>query len=100
MAESTRKRLEITVENGCCDGHFPGNPIVPAAAQAQWMLDLAAAHFATQSMQIDRLKLHRELKPGTVVDIIIEPKNNRLHASVRDADGAYSEMFITATNPQ
>jgi len=94
MANTASQSIDVTEENGFCAGHFPGHPIVPAAAQTQWIIDLATEHSAQQSSCIQRLKLHRELRPGRTVVVAIEFAEDRWRGSVGDADGLYAELTL------
>jgi len=97
MAEPARKKLLVTADNGHCHGHFPGHPIVPAAAQAQWVLDLAMELSPqTSRWEIRQLKLLRELAPGDEVEISLTPLNQGWRGKVEDTDGLFSQMILIA----
>ena len=67
----SRHSFIIKAEDPCLDGHFPGDPIVPAVV----ILDAVIA-FATQSrdrefVTIERCKFLRPLRPGQTCSIEI-----------------------------
>lgn len=83
----------VTEENGYCQGHFPGNPIVPGAAQLDWTLaymkkvyGMSADQFTLRSM-----KCLQELRPGTTVTITLLKQKDRITAKVVDNDTVYSD---------
>lgn len=89
--------IEVTVASGHCDGHFPGNPIVPAAVQLMWVHNeinrqhsLPPKHLALRSM-----KCLAELKPGTVVTITTRLNGSTLHATLADSATTYSDYRFT-----
>ncbi|GHB90759.1 hypothetical protein [Cerasicoccus arenae] len=95
MADSASKRLQIDIINGFCEGHFPGHPIVPAAVQAKWILELAAEQFPTTGgWKIRQFKLLRELTPGREVTITVAPAHRGLKGEITDADGHYAQLTL------
>lgn len=97
MADEISQRKYVTAENGFCEGHFPGHPIVPAAAQAQWALDLAMVHCPNAaSWEIRQLKLLRELTPDREVTITLTSAKQGWRAVVADADGPFAQMTLIA----
>jgi 3-hydroxymyristoyl/3-hydroxydecanoyl-(acyl carrier protein) dehydratase len=61
-----QRQLELPAELACCDGHFPGEAIVPGVTLLGWALragaELAGRELALAS--IDALKFPEPLRPG------------------------------------
>lgn len=95
MAEAITQKKYITSESGFCEGHFPGHPIVPAAAQAQWMIDLAQAQCpGTVNWEIRQLKLLRELTPEREVKITLTPTKQGWRGQISDGDVVYAQLSL------
>lgn len=85
--------LTITEESGYCAGHFPGHPIVPAAAQLHWVLGFIeknTGHTAEQ-LTLRTMKCHHELQPGDTPCIHIDHHETRINAKLAAADRIFSE---------
>ncbi|MBC2594381.1 hypothetical protein H5P28_08940 [Ruficoccus amylovorans] len=94
MAEVIVERIAVTEANGFCDGHFPGHPLVPAAAQAQWALvALERIAGAGKRWEMRQGKFLRELRPGCTVELRLSREKRGWRAQVVDAEGAYADML-------
>ncbi len=94
MAAPIVEHITVTERNGCCEGHFPGHPIVPAAAQVQWALVALARETGTsQRWELRQGKFLRELPPGRTVELRLNPEKRGWRAQVIDAQGAYADML-------
>ncbi|MEO0796851.1 MAG: hypothetical protein AAFX93_16950 [Verrucomicrobiota bacterium] len=95
MADSTNQSLFVDATNSYSDGHFPGHPIVPAAAQVEWIMkQLEAQQPQIRSWKIKQLKMIRELKPEREVNIRTGPHKQGWLGKVEDSDGPYAELFL------
>ncbi len=58
----------------CFEGHFPGSPIFPAAAQLQMVQEIVgrALGRTVRLRRLGRVKFNGRLEPGTVVDFRID----------------------------
>lgn len=94
MAEAIAERIEVTETNGCCEGHFPGYPLVPAAVQVQWALAALERQVkGAESWELRQGKFLRELKPGRTVELSLSPDKRGWRAQVVDAEGVYADML-------
>ncbi len=97
MADSASKQFTVTTQNGHCDGHFPGYPLVPGALQVQWLIDLAAELCPeARGWTITKLKLLREIKPGAEITLSVNSGKFGLKGEITDADGPFSQMTLVA----
>lgn len=56
-----------------CQGHFPGQPLVPGAVIAGWMMEAAElAGLDISSGSLSNLKFHDALSPGDPVTVTAE----------------------------
>jgi 3-hydroxymyristoyl/3-hydroxydecanoyl-(acyl carrier protein) dehydratase len=94
MADPISEILTVTVENGHCEGHFPGHPIVPAAAQVQWTLAALERELGAGSgWELRQGKFLRELTPGHTVELRLSPDKRGWRVQVVDAGRPYADML-------
>ncbi len=93
------KFIHATLENGYCDGHFPGSPIVPAAVALGWVLQFLESKFSIKPDQteIKNLKLLHEIKPPIQLTIRLEENDNGYLASLMSESIVYLKMIIIVT---
>jgi len=67
-------QLEMAPGLDCFDGHFPGQPIVPGAAQLDWAIAFGRAAFGITAdfVGVDALKFHRVIAPGAAPRLVLE----------------------------
>lgn len=93
MADSIVKNIDVTEANGFCQGHFPGHPIVPAAVQAQWAIDLMNEHIGTTgSWRMQQAKFLRELLLGNQVELHLDQEKGKWRVQLVDTDGVIADM--------
>lgn len=90
------RKIQVTEENGHCEGHFPGHPVVPAAVQLLWVMDLAreAEGLLPEHCQVRTLKLSRELNPPRDVELSLRESAGRWKATVASGDDVFAEMDL------
>lgn len=83
------------------DGHFPGNPIVPAATLLGYLADcLAQAGLAID--RVRRMKFRRTLPPGRAIEVRLVERSGEASVEIRDADGivASGTLVLRAFRPE
>jgi 3-hydroxymyristoyl/3-hydroxydecanoyl-(acyl carrier protein) dehydratase len=92
-------KLEFTVQgdSGYFDGHFPGFPILPAVGQIDLVLKFASRHFGigTGVSEIRRIKFTSLVRPGTLLVLTMEKKENIISFKMNSRDG--KTVYSTGT---
>lgn len=101
MARTFEQDFIVTEATGFCAGHFPGHPIVPAAVQLQWLVELANRHgLGLHGYSVKDLRLLRELPPGITVRLELAEGTMGWLGCVRDPEGeAYSRCRLVFAPP-
>jgi 3-hydroxymyristoyl/3-hydroxydecanoyl-(acyl carrier protein) dehydratase len=88
--------LHVPASLAWFDGHFPGDPILPAVVQIDW-----AIHFGTELgfdparfSGMDRLKFRSVISPGTTLELRLEAAGDALRFSYESAAGNHSNGAI------
>lgn len=70
------------------DGHFPGFPILPAVAQAEIILRLAAEHLGTNIgiSEIKRIKFIKNIRPDILHLLWLEKNGRNLFFRISSCD--------------
>lgn len=89
-----RTQLQVAPDDPCLEGHFPGRPVVPAAA----ILDRLVAWFEQTSgaevAGVARARFKAALPPETVWEVVAERTGeDQAKVTCRDRDG----VTMTAT---
>ena len=80
-----------------CEGHFPGDPIVPGAFVAGLMADVAAALFpgGARLVEVERAVFFRRLTPDAPIAVTARLENaTRVAAEVRTRDGCAARATL------
>lgn len=64
--------LSFAADDPCLDGHFPGDPVVPAAAILAEVVTLVETELARTVVEVTRAQFRRPLAPGVAWPITIE----------------------------
>ncbi len=83
----------IAPEDRCLDGHFPGDPVVPAAA----LLGEAAAALRAEGFAVTglrRAKFVRALRPGEPFEIAVTHAPGRATLRWRSGDALLAEASV------
>jgi 3-hydroxymyristoyl/3-hydroxydecanoyl-(acyl carrier protein) dehydratase len=56
--------IQIAADDPCLEGHFPGNPIVPAVVILDSVVDVAEQHLEGSVYGIERCRFRAPLHPG------------------------------------
>jgi len=64
--------IRFAAEDPCLEGHFPGNPIVPAAAILSELVALGQAELSRTVVGVTRAQFRQPLGPETSWPVIIE----------------------------
>ncbi|MBS4047187.1 MAG: acyl-CoA synthetase [Alphaproteobacteria bacterium] len=95
LAELT---LFIPPDLAQCEGHFPGQPVLPGVVQVDWAVLLAARHLglAIESAQKLQVKFRRVTVPGMTVVLRLQhvPARRRLTFEYRCEDDILSSGSI------
>jgi 3-hydroxymyristoyl/3-hydroxydecanoyl-(acyl carrier protein) dehydratase len=72
--------LDLTADHAVFDGHFPETPILPAVAQIDWALRLAAEHFpaAREFKAAHSLKFLRIIQPPVTLSLVLTPASSQV----------------------
>ena len=65
--------IRFAADDPCLEGHFPGNPIVPAAAILSELVALVETELARTVVEVTRAQFRRPLAPEVEWPITIEP---------------------------
>ncbi|MDR1505810.1 MAG: AMP-binding protein [Treponema sp.] len=90
--------LEFSVpqSSGYFDGHFPGFPVLPAAAQVDLVLYFAGRHFGNREVsEIKRIKFTKPVLPGTPLVMRLEKNGTTLLFRISSPDGV--EAYCSGT---
>lgn len=68
----SRASFSIAPDDPCLDGHFPGQPLVPAVVILEAVIALAGARAAQAGVQITRCKFAQPLWPGQVCHVELD----------------------------
>lgn len=88
--------LQVTDRLAWFDGHFPGDPILPAVVQIDWAIHFGAAcgidpgHFTGMK----RLKFHSVIVPDTALRLTLRVKSGTLQFAFASDDGLHSKGEI------
>jgi 3-hydroxymyristoyl/3-hydroxydecanoyl-(acyl carrier protein) dehydratase len=70
------RRVEVSIRfaagDPCLEGHFPGNPIVPAAAILSELVALVEAELSRTVVEVTRAQFRQPLAPEVEWPIVIE----------------------------
>ena len=91
--DALRCRCTIAAALPCFDGHFPGLPLMPAAAQLAMLQALLLRHSNWQQTIIggSRLKFSAPIRPGDRLDIELQRKpSGDIEFSITTADSPAS----------
>jgi 3-hydroxymyristoyl/3-hydroxydecanoyl-(acyl carrier protein) dehydratase len=85
-----RKRettLSFPPDSACLAGHFPGNPVVPAAAILASVTDWAEREVGRKVAGVASARFRRPLRPGATWRLVLEEgEPNAVLVTGRDAD--------------
>ncbi len=89
-------KIEVTVQSGFCEGHFPGNPIVAGAVQLAWVHDFIHREygFTPSHLTLRSMKCLHELKPAARVHVQAEQSGAKLTATLTDGTTTYSDYHF------
>lgn len=95
-ADGREYRLEVPAELVWFDGHFPGDPILPAVVQIDW-----AIHYGRelgfdpdQFSGFSRLKFKQVIQPMTELRLVLTAAEEKLRFTFESADGLYSQGTV------
>lgn len=96
QASGRRYELVLPSEMPFLEGHFPGDPIIPGFLLLHWCKRfteefLTAAHGsppALAPLTFRAVKFLRPLRPGELVTLTLEQKNNTVLFTLHDQSGA------------
>ena len=71
-AESLSARYCVDPGHRALEGHFPGDPIVPAVVLLRF-IELTLARAGQQVTGIERMKFLRPVRPGEHIDVTVTP---------------------------
>ena len=93
----TNTKLFVSHDMAIFEGHFPGNPLVPAALQLEWMLErLPKGCDVHESWTVKNAKFLKPLQPGTEAQILIrESDASTFKASIQSEAGTHSMATFT-----
>jgi 3-hydroxyacyl-[acyl-carrier-protein] dehydratase len=98
------KRLYIDPSLPILAGHFPQQPIVPAALQLCWLIDMLRETGQNGHLRIHNAKFLIPLKPGTEAVVTIEVNGAQLNARIESPFGVHTRATIltsaSANNPR
>lgn len=76
-------------------GHFPGNPLVPAALQLEWMLAaLPGGSTEEARWNIRQAKFLKPLRPGMAYAIDVRAQERAYRVNLTGPDGLHSTATI------
>jgi 3-hydroxymyristoyl/3-hydroxydecanoyl-(acyl carrier protein) dehydratase len=86
---SVSLEFSIPGTSPCFDGHFPGFPILPAAAQADLTLRFASQYFGTriEISEIRKIKFSNLIRPFSPVVLTIEKKGKNISFKMNSPSG-------------
>lgn len=64
--------IRFAADDPCLEGHFPGNPIVPAAAILCELVSLVETELAQTVVEVTRAQFRRPLAPEVAWPVTIE----------------------------
>lgn len=79
-AEALKARCCVDPSHPALPGHFPGNPIVPAALLLRFVAQ-ALERTGRRGVGFERMKFLRPVRPGELVDVTVAPLDDD-HGSV------------------
>ncbi len=79
--------IRFAADDPCLDGHFPGNPIVPAAAILSELVALVEAELSCTVVEVTRAQFRQPLAPETEWPITIEAADAGAVAVTGEVDG-------------
>lgn len=83
----SQRDFVVADDDPCLDGHFPGEPIVPAVVILDAVIAFASEHNGSEVVAIERCKFLRPLRPGQLCSIEIgEAENGMLRFECSGAD--------------
>lgn len=92
-------RISFTVPDDFffCRGHFPGQPIVPGAVVAGWMLEAAglAGDSAAALHELQNLKFRSPLAPGDAVAVRAEAAASGFRVTVRSGERLCADAIFS-----
>jgi len=86
--DSVSLTFTVPKENAYYDGHFPGNPILPAVAQMEIIVRFADQFFGTGIFvsRIKRMKFNKIITPGLPLLLRIDKKDNAISYTFSSPD--------------
>lgn len=85
----------IAADDPCLDGHFAGNPLVPAVVILDAVIECAQARSNVDIAGISRCKFLRPLRPGEACDIALSPVNGqRMRFSCQTSAGEVAQGWL------
>lgn len=85
------QRVETSIlfaaDDPCLEGHFPGNPIVPAAAILSEVVTLVETELAGTVVEVTRAQFRQPLRPEVVWPVVIEASDDGTVAVSSRIDG-------------
>jgi len=81
--EGVQVQFAVPTDLLFCQGHFPGNPLVPGALLANWMWETAAQITREPLRQLRSMKFRAPVQPGDVVIIEATPSPDAVQVALR-----------------
>lgn len=79
--------IRFAADDPCLEGHFPGNPIVPAAAILSDLVMLVEAELSRTVVEVTRAQFRRPLAPETEWPVTIDAVDDGAVTVTSTVDG-------------
>jgi len=79
--------IRFAADDPCLEGHFPGNPIVPAAAILSELVTLVETELAGTVIEVTRAQFRQPLAPGVEWPVTIEAADDGTVAVTSKIEG-------------